>query len=114
MPDLSPEAKEQAMRRIVAAAVFSDYAEQIAAAVDELPAGHVLVAIVDSEHEFTGTHHVSTEELVERVPQLEADGFAMVFSPGADARAIRKRTDEWASIAEQRIAAIDRIRARMN
>lgn len=114
MVDLSPEAKQQAMRRIVAATVFSEHADEIAAAVAELPDGHVLVAVVDPDHEFTGTHHVSTEELVERVPELEEDGWAMVFSAGADAAHVRQRTDEWASLAEQRIAAIDRIRSRMN
>jgi hypothetical protein len=36
----------------------------------------------------------------------------MVFSPGADAETVRRRTGEMATIAEQRIAAIDRINAR--
>jgi hypothetical protein len=73
----------------------------------------VLVAVVDETHEFAGMHHVSRDELVDAVPALEADGgWAMVFSPGADTDNIRRRTAEMASIAKQRIDAIDRIVAR--
>jgi hypothetical protein len=35
-----------------------------------------------------------------------------VFSPGADAASVRRRTTEMAGIAAQRIAAIERINAR--
>ena len=112
MPDLSPEAKARAVRTIDVAAVFADNAEIIVEALPDLPEGHVLVALVDAEHAFTGTHHVEKVNLVERIPQIEGDGWAMVFSPGADATSVRRRTAEMAGIAAQRIAAIERINAR--
>jgi hypothetical protein len=113
MPDLSPEARDRARETIVVAEVFGANADEIAAAVAEVPAGHVLVAVVDETHEFAGMHPVSRDELVDAVPALEADGgWAMVFSPGADTDNIRRRTAEMASIAKQRIDAIDRIVAR--
>jgi hypothetical protein len=68
---------------------------------------------VEPAHEFQGTHAVEQTALVERVPELETGGgWAMVFSPGVSAADIRRRTDEMASIAAQRAAAIDRITAR--
>jgi FKBP-type peptidyl-prolyl cis-trans isomerase 2 len=110
MPDLSPQAQERARATIVVAEVFEANADEIAAAVADVAEGHVLVAVVDGEHEFAGIHHVSTDELVETVPSLEAGGgWAMVFSAGADADHVRRRTAEMASIARQRIDAIDRI-----
>jgi len=112
MPDLSPEAKARAVRTIDVAAVFADHAEIIVEALPELPEGHVLVALVDADHAFTGTHHVEKVNLVERVPQIEGDGWAMVFSPGASVEDVRRRTAEMADIARARIAAIDRILAR--
>jgi hypothetical protein len=113
MPDLSPQARERARRTVGVADVFAEHADEIEAAVADVPDGHVLVAVVDAEHQFTGTHHVSTDDLVNRVTELEGPGgWAMVFSPGADADSVRRRTGELASIAGQRIAAIDRITAR--
>jgi hypothetical protein len=113
MPDLSPQARERARATIAVAEVFGANADEIAAAVAEVSAGHVLVAVVDETHEFAGTHAVSRDELVDAVPALEANGgWAMVFSPGADADGIRRRTAEMASIARQRMAAINRIVAR--
>jgi hypothetical protein len=113
VPDLSPEAKERARRTVVVAEVFSANAELIVAAVAEVPDEHLLVAVVDGSHAFSGTHHVSTADLVETVPSLEADGgWAMVFSPGADVEHVRRRTAEMASIAQQRIDTIERIQAR--
>jgi hypothetical protein len=112
MPDLSPEAKARAVRTIDVAAVFADNAEIIVADLPDVPEGHVLVALVDPDHAFTGTHHVEKANLVERVPQLEGDGWAMVFSPGSSVADIRRRTAEMADIARARIAAIDRILAR--
>jgi hypothetical protein len=114
MPDLSPEAKERARQTVLVAEVFGANAELIWAAVAEVPDEHLLVALVDVSHDFAGTHPVSTSELVERVPALEADGWAMVFSPGADVAHVRRRTAEMASIARQRIDAIERIVARRN
>ena len=94
----------------MAAEVFGANAERIAAAVAEVEDTHVLVAVVDNGHEFTGTHYVSKDDLVEKVPALERDGgWAMVFSTGADAEHVRRRTAEMASIAQQRVEAIDRI-----
>ena len=47
----------------------------------------MLVAVVDADHAFAGTHHVEQTDLVERVPQLEdGGGWAMVFSPGVERR----------------------------
>ena len=113
MPDLSPEAQERAEQTIVVAEVLGANADQIAAAVAELPDEHVLVAVVDSTRQFTGTHQVAKSELVEIVPALEGDGgWAMVFSAGADADHVHRRTAEMASIARQRIDAITRILAR--
>jgi hypothetical protein len=112
MPDLSPEARARAGRTIAVAGVFADHAELIVAALPAVPDGHVLVAVVDHTHEFTGTHHVHTRTLVERVPELEGAGWAMVFPPGTTREDIVRRTSELAEINRRRIAAIDRITAR--
>ena len=112
MPVLSPEAKARAVRTIDVAAVFADNAEVIVARLDDVPGTHVLVALVDTEHEFTGTHHVDKAELVQRVPELEGEGWAMVFSPGATVDDVQRRSAEMADIARARIAAIDRILGR--
>ena len=83
------------------------------AALPDVPDSHVLVAVVDADHGFGGTHPVDRAELVERVPQLEdGGGWAMVFSPGSSVEDVRRRSDKMASIAQQRAAAIDRIVAR--
>jgi hypothetical protein len=111
--DFSPAARERAHRTVLVADVFADNAEVIVAALPELPDGYVLVAVVAPDHEFAGTHHVERTNLVQRVPELEqGGGWAMVFSPGSSVDDIRRRTDEMASIATQRAAAIDRIAAR--
>lgn len=111
--DLSPEARERAHRTVLVADVFADHAEIIVAELPSVPDGHVLVAVVDHSHAFAGTHHVDRVDLVSRVPELEGGGgWAMVFSPGASVDDVRRRTDEMASIAQQRAAAIDRINAR--
>jgi hypothetical protein len=113
MADLSPQARARAGRTIEVAAVFAENAETILAALSEVPDGHVLIAVVDHEHVFTGTHHVDRATMVERVPDLEGpDGWAMVFTPGATIADVRRRTGELADIARQRVAAIDRITAR--
>jgi hypothetical protein len=113
MADLTPEARERASRTIVVADIFAEHAEEIAAAVGDLPTDHVLVAVINRDHEFTGLHEVDKTNLVERVVELEGPGgWAMVFSPGADAGHVRGRTSDMADIAGKRIAAIDRIRAR--
>lgn len=111
--DFSPEARERAHRTVLVADVFADNAEIIVAELPKVADDSVLVAVVDASHKFSGTHHVERANLVERVPQLEdGGGWAMVFSPGVSTADIRKRTDEMASIAQQRAAAIDRINAR--
>jgi hypothetical protein len=112
MPDLSPEAKARASRTVEVAEVFADNADLIVAALTDVPDGHVLVALVNDGHAFTGTHHVEKATMVDRVIELEQGGWAMVFTPGATAEDIRRRTTEMAGIAQQRIAAIDRITAR--
>lgn len=111
--DFSLQARERAHRTVLVADVFADHAEVIVAELSDVAAGSVLVAVVDSGHAFSGMHHVERGELVQRVPELEAGGgWAMVFSPGVSAADIRKRTDEMASIAQQRAATIDRIIAK--
>jgi len=109
VPDLSPEAQSRARETIAVAEVFGANAQRIVAAIAEVEDTHVLVAVVDSGHEFTGTHYVSKDDLVESVPALEGDGWAMVFSTGADVEHVRRRTAEMASIAQQRVDAIERI-----
>jgi hypothetical protein len=112
MADLTPEGRARATRTILVADVFAEHADEIVAAVTELPDGHVLVAVIDVDHQFTGLHHVDASNIIERVRELEGDGWAMVFSPGTDADYVRTRTDDLADIAAKRVAAIDRIRAR--
>ncbi len=113
MPDLSPEARQRAEQTVLVAEIFGANADQIAAAVADVPAEHVLVALVDAEHAFAGTYHVRKADLVDIVPSLEGEGgWAMVFSAGADADHVRRRTAEMASIARQRVDAIERIVAR--
>jgi hypothetical protein len=114
MVDLSDEARARAGRTIEVAAVFAENADVIIAALPDLPDAHVLVAVVDGAHEFTGTHHVPNGSLVEQVPALEGDGWAMVFPPGSTRADIERRTRELAEINQARIAAIDRINARRN
>jgi hypothetical protein len=111
--DFSPEARERAHRTVLVADVFADNADTIVAELTKLPDGSVLVAVVAADHSFSGTHHIERTDLVERIPQLEeGGGWAMVFSPGVSAADIRRRTDEMASLASQRAAAIDRINAK--
>jgi hypothetical protein len=113
MPDLSPEARARAGRTVDVAGVLAEHADEIVAALVDVPDGHVLIALVNHEHQFTGTHHVEKATMVERIPELEGpDGWAMVFSPGATVADVRRRTSEMADIASKRIAAIDRITAR--
>jgi len=112
MADSSPQARERARRTIEAAAVFDGRAEQIAEATGGIPAGHVLVAVVDAGLAFAGLHHVARAEVAERIPALEDGGWAMVFSPGADADRVRRRCAELADLARARMALIDRIAAR--
>ncbi|WP_375480938.1 hypothetical protein [uncultured Jatrophihabitans sp.] len=111
--DTSPEARSRAGRTVDAAAVFAEHAEHIVQALPDLPDGHVLVAVVDDGHAFSGTHHVEQERLVERIPELEGDGgWAMVFTGSADADDVRRRTDEMATLARRRGEMIDRILAK--
>jgi hypothetical protein len=109
----SPEARARAVQTIEVAAVFAAEADEILAALADVPAGHVLVAVVDDAQDFTGTHHVPTDTMVERVPELESEGgWAMVFPLGTTRHDIDRRTAELADINRKRIAAIDRIIAR--
>jgi hypothetical protein len=110
--DLSPEARLRAERTVTVAAVFADHAEVIVGQLPAVPTGHVLVAVVDGEQDFAGLHHVHRDTLVERVPELEGGGWSMVFSPGATVDDVQRRTAEMASLAQQRMAAIDRINAK--
>jgi uncharacterized membrane protein len=111
--DLSPEQVERSRRTIRAAEVLADNSEAILAHVELLPEDHVVVAVVTADHEFGGVHHVSRLELVEKVPALEGpDGWAMVFSTGADDEHVIARTREMVALAEKRIEMINRISAR--
>ena len=110
--DYSPEAKEAAEAKARAAEVFAEHAEVIVAKLPDVPDGHVLVAVVGDSHDFTGTHHVSQDEIVERVPELEQGGWAMVFTPGSDVDEVRRRTDEMGMLARRRAEMITRIRTR--
>jgi hypothetical protein len=92
--------------------VFADNAERIVAATAQVPADHVLVAVVDDRHDFTGTHHVPREDIVTRVPELEGTGWAMVFGAGVDVEGVRSRTEEMATLARRRAEMITRIRTR--
>ncbi len=112
--DYSPAARTAAEQKARAAGVFADHAEAIVAALPGVPDGHVLVAVVDDEHAFAGTHHVPTDEIVARVPELEGSGWAMVFTLGADVDAVRRRTDEMATLARRRAEMITRILTRKN
>jgi hypothetical protein len=110
--DYSLEARAAAEGKARAAAVFAAHAERIAQAADTVAEGYVLVAVVSSEHELTGTHHVEQATVVEAIPALEGDGWAMVFSPGTTAADVQRRTDEMATIARRRAEMITRIRTR--
>jgi hypothetical protein len=93
--------------------VFGAHAERIVSELPDVREGYVLVAVVDSSQEFSGTHHVDRSELVERIIDLEQDGgWVMVFSRGSSVEDVRRRAGEMGSIAAQRAAAIDRISAR--
>lgn len=111
--DFSPRARERAQRTTLVAEVFGAHAERIVAELPHVPDGHVLVAVVDSSQEFSGTHHVDRTDLVEQIAVLEhGGGWAMVFSPGASVQDVRRRAGEMGAIAAQRAAAIDRIARR--
>jgi hypothetical protein len=110
--DYSVEARAAAEGKALAAGVFADNAEVIAAALPDVPDGHVLIAVVDELQQFTGTHHVPNDEIAARVPELEGSGWAMVFTTGSDAADVRRRTDEMATLARRRAEMITRIRTR--
>jgi hypothetical protein len=110
--DYSPAARERATHTVEVAAVFADSAELIIAELPDVPAEHVLVAIVNRMQEFTGTHQVERATMVERVPVLENGGWGLVVSPGSTAEDVRRRAGKMADIARQRVDAIDRITAR--
>ena len=111
--DISPDQVAKSRRTIQAANVFASHADAIVSHVDELPDEHVVVAVVTEDYTFDGVHHVSVEELVERVPALEGpNGWAMVFSAGADHDHVAARTSEMIALAEKRIAMIEKIAAR--
>jgi hypothetical protein len=110
--DYSPQARTAAEGKARAAGVFAQNAETIVDALPDVPQGHVLVAVVDHEYAFTGTHHVAQEEIVVRIPELEARGWAMVFTTGSDVREVRRRADEMATLARRRAEMITRIQTR--
>jgi hypothetical protein len=112
-PRHSDAARERAERTIAVADVFAENVHQIMDALPYVPDGFVLVAVVDADHNFTGLHQVPTDSMVTDVPALEGEGgWAMVFVPGSSRDDALRRTAELADINRQRIAAIDRIRAK--
>jgi hypothetical protein len=111
--DVSPEQIARSRRTIQAARVFADNSEAIVAHVGQLPDDHVVVAVVTEDHVFAGVHHVSRLDLVDRVLELEGpNGWAMVFSAGADHADVTARTEEMISLADKRIEMISRIAGR--
>jgi len=111
--DFSPEARERALRTVLVADIFGDHAELIVAQLPDVPDGSVLVAVVDADHAFAGTHHVGQADLPERIPQLESDGgWAMVFSYPATTEDVRRRAADYAATARKRAELIDKIIAR--
>lgn len=111
--DYSPEARERALRTVLVSDIFADNAEVIVGALVHVPAGHVLVAVVDEGHGFAGTHHVAEADIPTRVPELEhPGGWAMVFSPGHDVDGVRRRAQSMGDIAQQRVKLIDKITAK--
>lgn len=120
MPDTSPAARDRAVDTIIAAAAFGDATTHILGACAELDDdATVVVAVVEPAGDgrrgllLSGTHYVAEADLVEKVPQLEGEsGWAMVFSKSTGALDIRRRSEEMATIAEKRIAALDRIAAK--
>lgn len=112
--DLSPEAVARAERSISAAPVFAEHADLIASLTPDLPTDQVLVAVVDTRYTLAGTYVIGRDQLVDDVPELEGDGWAMVFSHNSDADQIRHRAAEMATLAQQRIELIARLRAKQD
>ena len=113
MADLTPAALERARQTERVAPVFGAHAAEIVAAVEELPDGHVVVAVVDGDFFFRGTNHVHTDEIIVEVERLEnGDGWAMVFSAGHDEEAVLRRVEEMIKIAAARANLIEKLRAK--
>lgn len=111
--DFSPEARERALRTVLVADIFGDHAELIVGQLPDVPDGSVLVAVVNADHEFAGTHPVGQADLPARIPELEADGgWAMVFSYPATVADVQRRAADYADTARRRAELIDRIIAR--
>lgn len=113
MVDLSPEARERAVRTTLAAPVFAGRAARIADRIKRLGVDVVLVCVVDADLEYSGQHVVDVGDLVAEVARLEGDGgWAMVFSPGVDEAEVLRRCAEMVSIAAARVEVLDRLSAR--
>src|SRR5882724_9747657 len=102
-PRFSPEARARAERTIEVASVFADNIEAILDALPYVPDGFVLVGVVDADHAFTGLHQIPTDRMVDEVPSLEGEGWAMVFPPGTTREDIGRRTADLVDINRQRI-----------
>lgn len=109
--DYSAEARTAAEGKARAAGVFAEHAGLIVGALPDVPDGHVLVAVVDEDYTFAGTHHVAQDEIVARIPEIEGTGWAMVFRSGTTVHEVRRRADEMATLARRRAEMITRIRA---
>ena len=71
--DFSPEAREHAERTIEVSAVFADNADFLVEKLDDVPDGHVLIAVVNADDEISGLHHVEQTDLVDARPGARAD-----------------------------------------
>jgi hypothetical protein len=116
MVDLSPEARERAVRTTLAAPVFAGQAASIAEGIQRLGVDVVLVCIVDADMQYAGQHVVAVGDLVAEVARLEDDpgggGWAMVFSAGVDEAEVLRRCAEMVAIAAARVEVLDRLSAR--
>lgn len=114
MADLSPQAVARAEKSVLAAPVFAEHADLIASLTPDLPTDQVLVAVVDPAYTLAGTWVIGRDQLVDKVPELEGDGWAMVFSHKSDADSVRYRSEEMAKIAAKRITMIEHLRAKQD
>ena len=110
--DYSPEARTAAEGKARAANVFAEHAELIVAALPDVPEGHVLVAVVDEPTRSPAPITSRRTSIVARMQELEADGWAMVFTSGSSVGDVRRRTDEMGQLARRRAEMITRILAR--
>jgi len=105
----SRSALDRPKQTIHAAELFHENARAIALACADASPGEVVVATVDHEDMvFGGLWTIPTEEVVRRVPELEAGGWALLFSPGTTREEIEERSLRMARLAFARWEAMRR------